>query len=97
MKKVDLVKEVKKEHKYLNHTVIEGVLNTVFRAISKSLGKREKVTVYKFGEFFLKRSKVTHVYDFQEKRLVPYDGKYNIKFRACPEVQQEANRPRAAA
>lgn len=91
MKRIDMVREIKKRHPLLHRATVNGVLGSVFSVILESLVKKNNVTIYNFGEFYVKRSKVTHVYDFKSKVTIPFNGKYNIKFRACPKAKKEVN------
>jgi DNA-binding protein HU-beta len=86
MKKKDLVKAAKK-----GYPNAEAMVNNVLRAISSALVTGEKVTVYNFGEFYVRDSKVTHIYDFQNKKMVPFEGSKIIGFKACPAITKMLN------
>lgn len=86
MKKLDLVREAKK-----GWPSTEGIINNLFKAINAALVRGETVTIYNFGEFRRVRDSRKEVYDFKNKRRVPFSGNFKIKFKASPNVSKILN------
>lgn len=86
MKKRDLVRAAQK-----GWPDTMKIINNLFRAINEALIKKEKVTIYNFGEFYVIRANRKEVYDFKNKRRVPFAGKFKIKFRPSPTIDKLLN------
>ena len=86
MKKRDLVQAAQK-----GWPDTMKIVNNLFRAINEALIKKEKVTIYNFGEFRVVKDSRKEVYDFKNKRRVPYAGKFKVKFRLSPNVEAFLN------
>ena len=69
----------------------EKMVNHIFRAINIALVNGETVTIYNFGQFYISRTKVTHVYDFKNRKLLPFKGRYKICFRPARRVEKILN------
>ena len=90
MKKLDLVREAKQ-----GWPSTEGIINNLFKAINAALVRGEVVTIYNFGEFRVVKDSRKEVYDFQNKRRVPFPGKLKICFKASPNVSKILNRDKS--
>ena len=86
MKKLDLIKSAKK-----GFPNAERMLNEILKAINTALVKGESVTIYNFGKFYVTKSNVRKVYDFKTKRTVAHKGRYKIKFKPAPSIEQMLN------
>jgi nucleoid DNA-binding protein len=87
MKKSDLVKAARK-----GFPNVTDMVNNMLRSISTALVNGEDVTIQNFGSFRVEKTTIRHVYDFKQKKVVPYDGHYKIKFRPAKAVEKILNK-----
>ena len=91
MKRKTIVDEIKKLNPKVGVEVINQVVASFVSVVGKAIANKETVTIYNFGEWYIKRSKTSHVYDFQNKVVVPFSGRDNVVFRPSPKIRRQAN------
>lgn len=69
----------------------ENMVNQMLLAMNTAFIKKEEVRIKDFGIFKPYKSKLKRAYDFKNKRWVPFEGSWTIKFRLCPEVKRRMN------
>lgn len=95
MNKKDIVYKLKEKHKDIPLSKLFGLITDAIEIMAKALKGRENIKLYNFGELYFKKSNVRNIHDFKTNKHIPYSGRFNIKFRASKDIQEESNKEKA--
>ena len=93
MVKSDIIKDLKKKYKNLNHSQISSIVDIIFASISSSLIKNKSVELRDFGRYSIKTIKAKHsARNPKTNEIIYVPEKKKISFKMSKHLKDEINR-----